>query len=82
MNFPETAFLRICPGRYAAVNSAFIAMCLILQVFWIDKAKNEDGSEKPVEPVWKSTLTTCLRPFPCSFTLRFEGAEKLIDASQ
>lgn len=71
---------RICPGRYMAINSFFTAISAILQVFIMSKQVNEDGSEKPLEPQWVDGLATHLEPFPASFKLRFEGAEKLITA--
>jgi len=69
---------RICPGRYLAENSIFLAICYILQTFRITRALYEDGSEKPLEPVWTSGLIHRPASFPASFTLRFDGAERLI----
>jgi len=67
----------ICPGRFLAENSIFIAMSCILQVFFIGKALNDDGSEKPLQPHWVEGITTHLEPFPASIKPRFEGAERL-----
>jgi len=69
---------RICPGRFLAENSVFLAICYILQVFRITKAVNEDGSEKPLEPEWVSGMIHRPASFPASFELRFEGAKRLI----
>jgi hypothetical protein len=41
-----------------ADNGVFIALCYILQVFWIGKAKDEDGSEIPVKPEWTQTFAS------------------------
>jgi len=70
---------RICPGRYMAENSIFIAISSILHVFQIDNAVNESGSKIPLEPRWISSTVPRLAPFPASFKFRFNGAEKLID---
>jgi len=71
---------RICPGRYMARNSLFITFSAILQVFSMSKVVNEDGTEKQFEPRWLHGSITMLASFPAAFKLRFEGAEKLIDA--
>jgi len=63
---------RICPGRYLANNTLFIAISAILQLFSVAK-------EIPFEPHWENGLAMHLDPFPASFELRYEGAEKLID---
>jgi len=68
---------RICPGRFMAENTIFIAMSCILQVFSIGRALNDDGSEKPLKPQWLNGLLTHLEPFPASIKPRFEGAERL-----
>jgi len=72
---------RICPGRYMAENSVFIAICCILHIFSITRKTNEDGSEVPLDPEWINALVTHLAPFPASFKPRFEGAERLIQAA-
>ena len=53
----ELVLFSICPGRYVASNSLFLAISAILQVFTISKAVNEDGSEKMFEPRWEDGLT-------------------------
>jgi len=71
---------RICPGRYMAINTLFIAISAVLQVFTLSKPLNEDGTEKSVEPKWLNGLVTHLESFPASFKLRFEGADKLFNS--
>jgi hypothetical protein len=46
-----------------AEETIFIAMCYILQVFWIGHAKREDGSDIPVEPKWADTLNASVQAF-------------------
>ena len=45
---------RICPGRYLAENSLFIAFCSILHVFNISKALDKEGREVLPEARWFS----------------------------
>jgi len=40
---------RICPGRYLALNSAWIAIASLLATFNLTKAIDEQGKE--IEPV-------------------------------
>ena len=80
-----------------ALNSVFIFVSCVLQMFNITRELNDDGSEKPLNPCWSEGISSCvllfililfcllefnrhLEPFPASFTLRFEEAEKLISA--
>jgi len=70
---------RICPGRYMANNTLFIAITAILQLFSISNVVNEDAPERPLKPRWEGGISAHLAPFPASFTLRFEGADKLIN---
>jgi len=69
---------RICPGRYMVMNTVSIAITAILHVFSIKKKLDEDGKEIPFEPHWVNSIALHLKPFPASFELRFEGADKLI----
>ncbi len=40
-----TILTRICPGRYLAMNSMFIAVASILWTFNLEKARDKDGNE-------------------------------------
>ncbi len=40
---------RICPGRYVAVNSAYIAIAGLLWAFTISTAKDENGNDIEVD---------------------------------
>lgn len=48
---------RICPGKYMAQNSLFIAIASILHAFEIDRAVDHTGAEIPIEARWVSGLT-------------------------
>ena len=39
---------RICPGRYLADNTLYIAACSILQVFNLSNAKDSNGVDIPI----------------------------------
>ena len=49
--------LRICPGRYVALNSIFILVSCILQMFKVVPDKDEEGNDKVVNPQWVSGIT-------------------------
>jgi len=61
---------RVCPGRYNADNSVWIAIVLILYAFKIAKARGEQGEELDFEPTFNHGVTTSPDPFPCSITPR------------
>ncbi|KAG6370809.1 cytochrome P450 [Boletus reticuloceps] len=61
---------RVCPGRYNADNSVWIAIVLILCALKIAKARGEQGEELDFEPTFSSGVTTSPDPFPCSITPR------------
>jgi len=44
----------ICPGRYLAENSLFIAVATILQLFDISPAKDSSGKDVPPDFEWTS----------------------------
>ncbi|KAF8123450.1 cytochrome P450 [Boletus edulis] len=61
---------RVCPGRYNADNSVWIATVLILCSLKIAKARGEQGEELDFEPTFSCGVTTSPDPFPCSITPR------------
>jgi len=69
---------RICPGRYLALKSLFIAISSILHAFTIREAVDKDGGSIPIEARWISGITVHLSPFVCSIKSRFKGAEMLV----
>ncbi|KAF8917161.1 cytochrome P450 [Mucidula mucida] len=70
---------RICPGRYLAMNSMFIAVASILWAFNLEKARDKDGNE--VLPDDKAYLPDFLMhplPFQCKITPRFPEMTSLL----
>ncbi|KAF7376816.1 Cytochrome P450 monooxygenase 67 [Mycena sanguinolenta] len=66
---------RICPGRYFAEDSIWIAISNILHVFSI---KGPDGGIKKNDVQWSSGLVSIPSVFSCDIQPRFEGAEQLV----
>ena len=75
---------RICPGRYLADSSLFIAVAHILTVFKIGKATGEDDVEIDVQRKPKLSdlpqLTNSLESFPYKITLRDECYRDIIQS--
>ncbi|KAK0211401.1 cytochrome P450 [Desarmillaria ectypa] len=71
---------RICPGRYLALNTAWIAIAYIASTLSITKAVGSDGQF--IEP--SNTYSDGLVSFPlslkCSFKARSMQAQELIDS--
>jgi len=61
---------RICPGRYVADASVWIAMVTILARLRIEPEKDKEGKDIKVEPEWVTGLTCHPKQFPCQFTPR------------
>ncbi|KAF9560813.1 putative CyP450 monooxygenase [Agrocybe pediades] len=72
---------RICPGRYLASNSSWIAIVSILATYNISKAKDELGNT--IEPLIEFTdgVVSHPRPFKVSITPRSENSKKLVEAA-
>ncbi|KAF9257842.1 cytochrome P450 [Marasmius fiardii PR-910] len=68
---------RVCPGRYMAEASVWIAVASILKVFCISKAVDDNG--KMIEPSYgyRNGLVTGPVPFLCSIKPRSAEAEQL-----
>ncbi|GLB44301.1 putative cytochrome p450 [Lyophyllum shimeji] len=56
---------RICPGRYLADASLWIAMATILHTLEISKEVDKDGKEIIPEIAFITSLASRPRPFPC-----------------
>jgi len=80
--YPSEAFgfgRRICPGRYLAENSIWLAIARILATFTICKAVDEKGM--PIEPSVEYAPHNSIsrpKPFQCRFVPRSEAAVSLI----
>ncbi|KAL4259703.1 cytochrome P450 family protein [Pleurotus pulmonarius] len=73
---------RICPGRFFATDSLWLAVASILAVFDIAKATDEAGEVIQPDIQWSSAVTRHINPFKCSITPRSLEAEKLIRDSE
>jgi len=69
---------RICPGRYMAENSLFIAIASILQVFEISPAIDSNEKEIPLKYEFTSGFFSHPTDFQCAIKPRSKDAEKLI----
>ncbi|KAN0084392.1 Cytochrome P450 [Tylopilus felleus] len=77
---------RICAGRYFADTSVWSVIVKILAVFTIEKARDENGVEIPVEPKFSSGVIIHPLPFRCNIVPRIPGMDveklqQLIEAS-
>jgi len=72
---------RICPGRYMAFASAWIAVASLIAVFDMKKAVDENG--ETIEPTqeYLSSLVVLPVPFKCAIKPRSKQAEDLIHAT-
>jgi cytochrome P450 len=61
---------RICPGALFAESSIFINVVNILKRFKIEKAVNEDGAQITPSLEFTATITSHIKPFPCSIKER------------
>jgi len=68
---------RICPGRYLANNTLFIAAACIVKAFDITPAKDADGRDIPIPGTYSGGALAAPDPFTCSIRPR-SGAEQLI----
>ncbi|KAJ6575009.1 cytochrome P450 [Mycena capillaripes] len=79
---PETVAFgfgrRICPGRFLALNSAWIVMVSILKTYTINKALDADGKSIVPEVDFSAGTVSHPKPFKCSFTLRSSDALALV----
>ncbi|KAF7440055.1 hypothetical protein PC9H_000397 [Pleurotus ostreatus] len=74
--------LRICPGRFFAIDSLWLNIASILTVFDITKAKDEEEREIEPDIQWTPNFTRHIIPFKCSITPRSSEAGKLIRDSE
>ncbi|KIJ43724.1 hypothetical protein M422DRAFT_169557, partial [Sphaerobolus stellatus SS14] len=72
---------RICPGRYMAENSLFIAVASILQVFNISPAKDSLGNDVLPDYEWISGYLSPPADYECTIKPRSKAAEELILSS-
>ncbi|KAK7688870.1 hypothetical protein QCA50_007560 [Cerrena zonata] len=68
---------RICPGKYLAENTLFLAIACTLHLFDIKPAKGPNGESLTTELRMHDNFVPQPKAFPCSIVLR-PGAEELI----
>ncbi|KZT69355.1 cytochrome P450 [Daedalea quercina L-15889] len=61
---------RICPGRFLAESSIFLAAANIVAAFNIRPARTIDGKEVPPEPLFVTGIVKHPKPFPCDIRPR------------
>ncbi|KIJ39738.1 hypothetical protein M422DRAFT_257332 [Sphaerobolus stellatus SS14] len=69
---------RVCPGRYMAENSLFIAVASILQNFDIKPARDSSGNEAMPEYEWTSGIFSSPTHYQCTIKPRSKAAEERI----
>ncbi|TFY69812.1 hypothetical protein EVG20_g2997 [Dentipellis fragilis] len=69
---------RVCPGRYLADSSAWLAVACMLAVFSFTNAKDEDGRTIPVNNEMVDGTACRPVPFKCRIEPRDSTAEALI----
>ncbi|KAK0469622.1 cytochrome P450 [Desarmillaria tabescens] len=79
---PTAAFgfgRRICPGRYLALNTAWIAIASMAATLSLSKAVDPEG--RIIEPsnVFTDGFLSFPAPFKCTIKARSAGAQELID---
>ncbi|KAJ7224753.1 cytochrome P450 [Mycena rebaudengoi] len=73
---------RVCVGRYAADATVWAAMVSVLATFRIAKAKDLNGNEIDIRPMYSDGAISHPEPFKCSISPRTEAAKKLIQETQ
>jgi len=72
---------RICPGRHTADASVWCTIVSVLATFDIAKAKDANGNEIDIDPVYSDGLVSHPEPFVCSITPRSDKARDLVQAT-
>ncbi|KAI0058839.1 cytochrome P450 [Artomyces pyxidatus] len=73
---------RICPGRFFADDTLWLAVANILHVFKIEKKKGPDGSVLEPSVTWASGAVSIPSPFACEIAPRLAEADNLIPSSE
>ncbi|KAJ7244877.1 cytochrome P450 [Mycena rebaudengoi] len=72
---------RICVGRYSADATVWATIVSVLATFRIAKAKDVDGNEIDIDPLYSDGLLSHPGPFQCSISPRSEAAKKLVQGT-
>ncbi|KAI0044341.1 cytochrome P450 [Auriscalpium vulgare] len=73
---------RICPGRHLVDTTIYIIVSSVLSAFRVEKAKDAQGNEIPVESAFTDTLISHPKPFQYSITPRSVNARSLVLATE
>ncbi|KAF9022869.1 cytochrome P450 [Hymenopellis radicata] len=74
---------RICPGRYLAMDTAFIAIASLLWAFTFKKARDVNGEEiVPDDTAYTDVFIMHPLPFQCDIVPRFAVVEELVRESE
>ncbi|KAK0469549.1 cytochrome P450 [Desarmillaria tabescens] len=71
---------RICPGRYLALNTAWIAIAYIASTLSVTKAAGSDGQLIEPSDTFSGGFLSLPLSFKCSFKARSAQAQELIDS--
>ncbi|KAA1476010.1 cytochrome P450 [Dentipellis sp. KUC8613] len=71
---------RVCPGRFIAVSTIWLAIAGMLAVFDFGLAKDAEGNDIPVENITTDGTSSRPAPFQCSIKPRDSLAEALIQS--
>ncbi|KAF9016298.1 cytochrome P450 [Hymenopellis radicata] len=69
---------RACPGRYLALNSAWLAIASMLAAFTLAPAQDEYGRDIVLEPLYTDGHIRYPEPFKCVIKPRSEDATRLV----
>ncbi|KAI0371168.1 cytochrome P450 [Pilatotrama ljubarskyi] len=69
---------RICPGRFMALDSIWIAIACVLALFEIKKAVGEDGREITPDAEYHLGFLCHPKPFPCVIKPRSNEHQQLV----
>ncbi|KAI0039781.1 cytochrome P450 [Auriscalpium vulgare] len=73
---------RICPGRHLVDSSIFIIVASVLSLFYVDKAKDQNGKDIPVKDEHQGPQLSSPVPFRCTIVPRHPHVEEMLsDAS-
>ncbi|KXN91232.1 O-methylsterigmatocystin oxidoreductase [Leucoagaricus sp. SymC.cos] len=73
---------RVCPGRFFAEDSLWLAIACILQTTTISMPSDANEKSTVQGVTWTSGMVSNPTPFPCSIKPRFEAVERLISAME
>ncbi|KAI0061752.1 cytochrome P450 [Artomyces pyxidatus] len=72
---------RMCPGRHLADSTLWIFVASVIASFQVDKAKDAEGQEIPLDVAYTDGLVSLPKPFKCAIAPRDERAASLVKSS-